>query len=562
MLLLNRFHPSYDAALRPSLAKAALKRKTSESGFRIVPTEIDNTSACLRDENEVQRSDSSMTAKPHAKAVSKLSYSPLQHIAIPPMVENHPNGSQTREEMKASKPSLVSHAKNSKNSPLSSQLSLEPPLKTPTKSSREASFRTSKRFSRRSPVGPISDEVEDTISSFLNNLPPLRPTSTLAFLHVPWHETALDFHELSPLEQRLYTLQKGAPLNGSTLPETWPQVQRILLDEGEFNWEEFRSKGGLNWIMELYEHVRIGIEAFWRSTPEPANNRDWTLLYAEGFDVFDTKPGSKYWKHYRHSIVQPTSSKIELSQFFEVANSENEGQRESLAPTVPRIDESDPKDLVSPNTDYGMPDIAHGSEVLEDPYEDNEFNDTDLDQTLVDIMGESAPASGPVIGSQELRDLLSPVEQFLATDQGRPNAWTNDPSSALPEVQGEGPSSLAILPKRSLRAPVSSAKTLVASANTVNEQDGSTKVQRAKKRKDRASNGIVVHEDSPSRAPTTDNHVSPGTDTPKENFGVEELVNLGDNHTGTSSNSRRRVASGTPTAPRFIHLGNMSMNSP
>lgn len=132
-----------------------------------------------------------------------------------------------------------------------------------------------------------------------------------------------DWRNLEHFDRRVYILQKGAPVQGTTLPLEWNQVIEILVMEGFFTEREFKSVGGLTALASRYETIRLGIEGFFKSAPEPVDKRNWSIRYVEDMKVFELGSGTKYWRHQRHSIVNPRSITITNQEATVTANSED-----------------------------------------------------------------------------------------------------------------------------------------------------------------------------------------------------------------------------------------------
>ncbi|KAL8739509.1 MAG: hypothetical protein Q9190_007696 [Brigantiaea leucoxantha] len=123
-----------------------------------------------------------------------------------------------------------------------------------------------------------------------------------------------DWNKLSPLDHRLYKLQKGTPLNGHTLPLDWPCVVEILVEGSFFTLDELQSWGGCQALIARYEAVRLKIESSFGAKAEPESKLDWTILYAEHFDVYSYKPDTKYWRRHGDAVVRPKSIRNHQSQ--------------------------------------------------------------------------------------------------------------------------------------------------------------------------------------------------------------------------------------------------------
>ena len=429
---------------------------------------------------------------------------------------------------------------------------------------------------------PISDFSDKSI------LTPPSGTRDLTLLRrLKNRDITLDFNELSPLKRRLYLLQKGVPVSCNKLPASWPDVIRDLFKSGEITLEELKSEESIEVIKQLYEQIRLKVAAFWTAEPEPYNNRDWTLYYMEDFDVFDRAIGSKYWKHYRNSLVRPTSTRTDHNELRQVAETDNEDEshHDTDGSTVTEdkftIDENRATyraEVVMPSRCNGKEPIFVGEDdVLEDMYEDGEYNQTNPDSVLVESMRDQFPSPHSVMGSQELGELLSFSEEYLAEDPSIAadviheypdkspvgTIWHEinqqqhyhdiNPNSVSP-VEHIGCLSPGILEAFNSKE-ISKKASADRGIRTIDEAREDATNPTAKKRKARAQAAIVVHEDSPGWTPgaqrtKASNVRSPGTDIQKEN-----QTNLDhSSSTGSRRDHESRHLMSTPRARRTQHF--------
>ena len=113
----------------------------------------------------------------------------------------------------------------------------------------------------------------------------------------------LDWDLLHDIDRFIYRQQKGAPSGGSTLPIGWEKLKHELFETGLITLDELNSLEATVAIKESYEHVRLGVNKFFGAEAEATDKREWTVFYAEGLDVYDLNPGSKYFGHQRLSIA-------------------------------------------------------------------------------------------------------------------------------------------------------------------------------------------------------------------------------------------------------------------
>lgn len=176
------------------------------------------------------------------------------------------------------------HSTTSSESPSNLASSTKPPTNQQTKASKLSSIECS-----------ISPETHLDASV----------TPDMSQLQNPYlNQTSLEWSAIEEIDRRVYLLQKGAPLHGNTLPQDWTHdvVKKALSNEDTF--DEFDSGEGIELLKTRYESVRLGLQKFFGSKLEPVNKNDWTIFRTEGFDVYDTKRGKKYWRHLRNSIME------------------------------------------------------------------------------------------------------------------------------------------------------------------------------------------------------------------------------------------------------------------
>ncbi len=570
----DRIHPDYDRVHRPAMIKAASRKTSEELESRQASAKSGSTSTLVSEDSMAQ---SFSVEKSHGlyrdAAATNLTFSDVQTIAIPPLPKSRIG--------KSLEPA------NGKTRPES------PP-----------------RVGEGSSTAPSAETP-----GLLQPLPDMRKTllksssSSEEYLSNPGGRATLDFNDLSSLDSRLYRLQNGAPGQGNTLPNSWDNVKQVLFENGEITLDTLYSHEGTRWIKARYEEVRLGVEAFWTSKPDPTEDRDLTLRHMETFSVFDQKPGSKYWRHYEDSLYRPSStSRKEIGQVPET-DDDGETYRESNEPyglwlhraidkgTSPWIlgaDEvasgaSSPfhagaEEDISPNFEDG-----HREQSYIDPGDrGEEQSDVDYDRTLVESMQDAVQSSDPVISTQELRNLLSPVTEYMLDHRGSGDATggvndivLSDPTTF--EFNGSGaqdddPANHTwVSPRMNIserRAPKSSPTLLEAfryvkrtSVSTVDQTDSSQHTHDLKasrvaglgqKRKSRNEQEVIIREDSPDRQAIAQNFKSPRTDLPKENLeeGGEAVDYSGDIQVRTPTIRRHREAVNTPPIARVAPGGN------
>lgn len=428
-----------------------------------------------------------------------LTFSPILYLEIPPLL----------------KPNLRS---------------IQETASTPPKSPQSADANASATFSVSNRVGDMVDDV--FCSGFHPNatpeIPASKPITTLASVT---KRNLLDFNHLHPLERRLYLLQNGVSASGSILPRTWPEVKQALFEDRHITRDELMSDEATQVVKRLYETLRLGIEGFFDSQPEPADKRDWTVRYMEDFDVFDKKSGSKYWRHYHDSIMKPTSIEVGPAQPHDIADNEAGVHSHSASTTTEesydKHETRSPVSSVRNNSDImGPVNSATGSkEPISTPggfLTNHEEGPTNLmeyclgDYARFEPNHESDPIDKPAAESVTQSLQFGQPLQFSDAFQFQPQ-----------DSSGMGDD---CIDPRSLQ-----------------QQDPSV-LPRVKRRKIRADPEIIVHEDSPNRVAAMELPESPRSDIPKENFDEADafLNDLSDFRSRTPRDPRRRVVYASP----------------
>ena len=407
-------------------------------------------------------------------------------------------------------------------------------------------------------------------------------------------KTSLDYNELGHFDQLIYSLQKGAPVHGNTLPVTWQTVKQTLFDHGEITLDELNSEEATKWLQLRYECLRLGIEAFFKSKPEIADKNDWTLFRYEGFDAFDKNRNTKYWKHHRHSIFNPYTTFITNDQYepMEIAETddENEGRRgqEEATPynAVNALEDqltvsaSDDSEWEGCETDDGELE-EDSNHVDKRELEEGETTIIDLepwgseDDTLVETMqGEEVVSSEGLMSPGELGKTIG---DFLDEPLGEPQV-AKVPSPSDSRTNSDQPLTAGHkASESSCTTQEPSADTFSRGIQAINEVMEEKFLQesiplpskRPKKRKaaPEPEAEVEVHEDTPGGSPRirriiANNPPSPGTDLPKENL-PDEAEHSSQVSIRTPQTPRYRSVWGRSTFPfRSLFGGPPGVQSP
>lgn len=297
------------------------------------------------------------------------------------------------------------------------------------------------------------------------------------------NRTSFNWAEVQHMDRCVYLLQKGAPLDGNIIPQEWNHVKKVLFDDGLVTPDELNSQEATKLLKSRYESVRLGLQSFFNSGPEPVDKHDWTLSKTESFDVYDTKQGRKYWKHQKDSVVEKTSNR-------------EPALRVDIEPMTPVDRER--------NGELGW--------IIE------------KENSLVENMRGEHPLTDAA-----LEKLLSD-EQYLMEEHNQASEVFSTPrDKALDKANTVGCQANATdlhISNGGFAEPVSQDKGKVDGhlGNEAVIRKASKEQIKRRKRKPRVDVPIVVYEDLPDSAPQIKkiismNHASPNTDIQKENLG-------------------------------------------
>ena len=417
--------------------------------------------------------------------------------------------------------------------------------------------------------------------------------------------TSLEWAEIQDIDRRIYLLQRGAPLDSNTSPDdpTYDSLKKLLFDEGAITLDEFSSGEGTELLKSRYESVRLGLQTFLDSGPEPVNKKDWILSKFEGFDVYDRKRGSRYWKHRSNIFMKgtKTTSGPGISGFVaptakRATKNHNKGQTVSVSEDHSRSEVEMPtriQDRESEETDSitSCTDLLPASEaVTKRAVVGNLADDGDLDRIdeteehLVESM-RGGHTSSSIMSDIALEELLFPAEfsdeesypndtvGLVSEDSknsGHPKEIPTQADKTCDELHKVDPEAMTFdldtSSDRGLAERISFSKEEKTSGLKFDGRDSFGKAQvpkvviRTRKRKSKADLAIPVHEDLPGRTPLVKkivamNPSSPGTDLPKENLEVDGLPELSSQvEMGTPRPRRYHDAMGTPSTRRVRRL--------
>ena len=401
---------------------------------------------------------------------------------------------------------------------------------------------------------------------------------------------SINWNNVHALDRRIYLLQKGAPLISNISLQNWTNESftKILSDEGTPAFDELSSRENINVLKDRYESVRLGLQKFFDSESEPANKNGWTLSKAEGFDVYDMKPGSRYWKHQKESVVKgitisTNSRSTSATATNLIANRKQEPmdgirERHVQNETITLTSMQDVTEGEGPDEPrLEVPPIlgVDSERAVDFDQEDDRARTaiTETEDSLIESMRERHFSSS-IMSDAVLEELLLPAE--LDSKEEPDHEVTADLVSSDSKRSGPAGKILTHVDETfdkfsyELAEAVQSKKERTTSGDLVcprgtSDEPRAPKTQiKAKKRKSRAEFAVIVREDSPGRTPLVKNTnpVSPGTDIPKENLEGDgsvgdtsqagtEMPHTRRQHRATGTSSARRVRVETNVIPRY-----------
>lgn len=375
-------------------------------------------------------------------------------------------------------------------------------------------------------ISPTKSESEERTSLKLLRDPTPDPSANPVLQSpAPSHnesinEGPVDWDKIDDMHRKVYLLQRGAPVNGNTLPMKWGEVKQILFDEGyHVTLDDLNSREHTERLKAGYESVRIGVEAFFGAKPEKSNKKDWTLLRTEGFDIYDKKRGSKYWRHFEESIVRPSlvSHKVTGNPFMGLATADDalSSEVEGMPPENAQKDEPSFFNTLLDETLDGR----------REPLSQDGMQETwDAASLLLDHISEQ-PDVNPKMHLRGERNQSSSCKQFSTN---RP--FTKTDTSTLPTE------------KANTTHPIPNIQTIQNAPNNppliryqippsqpppTLKSPTAARPSKKRKRKPIPNPEISIYEDLPSRTPlvkrlASTNPASPGTDIPKENISASQ----------------------------------------
>ena len=458
---------------------------------------------------------------------------------------------------------------------MKSKMRAATPRNTPSKSASSAKTHI-KQLAKASPKSSMKGTIHPESES---DNPDVSVAPAWSQLQNPYlNRSSLDWAEIQEMDRYMYLLQKGAPLHGDTLPQDWTHkvVKKVLFDEGVITLDELNSREGTELLKLRYESVRLGVQNFFGSRPEPVKKKEWTLSKAEGFDVYDMKRGSKYWRHQSDSILEGTktsSSSNNLgfaAQMAKHMSGNNNNEATSYVPEGQYRNEA----ITSTSMEHTKSDGTNRNEscsprppAWEVDSERTLSVDRDgviieTEDTLVESMrGEYVPSS--IMSDAALEELLFPVEQYsrekpdqeVTADLVSSDSRRSEPAGLI----------TAHLDKTLFGKEKTMSGVDVGPRDTFCEPQTPKAEVKTRKRKLRVEWAITVHEDLPGRTPLVRrivgmNPASPGTDIPKENLqddGYSNQVEM-----GTPRALRYHEAVGTPSTRRLSRFGSATSATP
>ncbi|KAL9129060.1 MAG: hypothetical protein Q9217_002400 [Psora testacea] len=428
----------------------------------------------------------------------------------------------------------------------------------------------------------------------------------------------LGWDRLQEMDKYVYSIQRGAPLNGNTLPLSWQKVKKRLYVEGYITLDELRGDEATRWLKAQYEGVRLGLQAFFKAKPEAMDKKEWTVFHVEGFDIYDKERGRKYWRHFEDSIVQPTTTTSAVPRIHQALETENRRGEEKPTISIGILGEMGPSEHVEPR--HSVPDrsLARSTINFARPYQtgiigDGHADGWDPDETDITLpkklrkttrpikAGENKPQEAIYVVQDSFEDWLNgPTETLQEGDTVSEDA-SSAPESTLnthppvvilrrPEHARSGFDAAldgsshrrgfdaaqltgVATVKRNFSAPIIQARDIaerqgeiiVCPNRAVGEHEPeplmpSLPILKSRKRKFRSkvSDPIYIHEDQPGETPKIRKIIVKNPVSPGIDIAKENLSSQelsGVSSTETPRSSRRRVGSSTPLGARIVYDG-------
>ncbi|KAI9782625.1 MAG: hypothetical protein M1835_004000 [Candelina submexicana] len=193
-----------------------------------------------------------------------------------------------------------------------------------------------------------------------------------------------DWHDFNDYDRRVYVLQKGAPVDGGTLPIKWPLLVNVLVGEDYFSKQQLKAWGGLQVLKDRYEKVRVSLQSFWKAGEEAKSSKNFALMPAEDFDVYDLFGSTRKYRHRDRAV--DTSMKTPNAEHPE---------KEPLDEEDRNLDdeESQSETLAS-----------DGSEMAVDPDREKEYISNELREVLMPFIDEATlDDNEDVLRNEDLR---------------------------------------------------------------------------------------------------------------------------------------------------------------
>lgn len=395
------------------------------------------------------------------------------------------------------------------------------------------------------PASSTTDESDVSLSGS-TVFSPLTPAATKKATTIKLEATLTGeemksgWRSLSEPDRIMYLLQKGASDRQSMLPHSWMDAALALrqrFELGDFS-DQNRATRWTESLQGRYAVVAQYLQDYFDVDPEPTAREDWTLYYAEDFDVYDYEPGDKYFLSRKDGIVQATQSyaakdgasgqkrhpanqkqseetRSRPESVSDVAGNKADSTRDSAhASSSHRVSHRQRK----PIEEMAHPDM----DPNEQPFQTaQEYLESDEVQTTDGESVDEEGGNGGLLGSYNdaeayIRQAMGPRDDYSSTQEspeGEDMVTMRDSISAvIDEMLDPNESALPFLPPIELD---------VQSEDERNERR--RKLNRRRKKRSKDGSTFSVHEDQPGNTPKIKRQIamnpkSPGTDVPKENL--------------------------------------------
>ncbi|KAL8709921.1 MAG: hypothetical protein Q9220_005371 [cf. Caloplaca sp. 1 TL-2023] len=237
---------------------------------------------------------------------------------------------------------------------------------------------------------------------------------------------AVGWTRLDHSDRVIYRIQKGAHPDGHTLPMNWPEALQVLRS-APWLFDTFEKViQNPETLRERYTAIYQALHTQHDTRVEPSSREDWTLRYAEDFDVYDYEVGDKYFSHRSQSIVLPATSEPVKDTIYSSPTQVSNGILPNISAGLSNnIMGSQSRDDTASNSSSEK-DSQHGEVIKpEVPYVHNGEQDITNGLVIYESDGDSD------VEDHDLNDSLNDAAAYVRQSMGRPeNSSSHEDSEA------------------------------------------------------------------------------------------------------------------------------------